>query len=270
MMGSTGTAITMLLFLWVFHLQGQDKLSYIDLGTDTVMYDRGFEYVAAFEMERYMESFVFYRTAMEAYQRGDYLSAGAAVSKAIKLNRNEVRFKMLKAWIFSREKSYKKAIKLTSRMLEDHPANQEALYCKALNQFLLNDFLGANITYSSLIDINDEDARAYYGRAEARVKMEDYEGAIVDFSSAIALDPAMDPAYEGRAMAYFRIFDFRNAVRDFNQFLVARPDSGKGYHFRGLAHLRLSEFSQACKSFEEAVKLKFKDSGEYFAKYCNF
>lgn len=251
-------------------LQAAAQDNVIDLGTDTIGFDPTFEYVAAFEMERYMESYVFYRSAMEAYQRDDLVSAKAAVNKAIKLNDRELKFKLLKAWVLSKERSYKKAIKYSGRILETYPESQEALYCKALNQYLLNDHYGANRTYTELLELNELDARAFFGRAETKMKLEDFQGAIDDYTRALYVRPTLVLAYEGRGMAHFRLFNFRSAVVDFNQFIVARPDSGKAYHYRGLAHLRLSEFSQACKSFEEAVRLRYKDSSEYFAKYCKY
>ena len=265
------TSITLTVLLVIMDpvaIQSQDDV--IDLGTDTVLYDKEYEYLAAFEMEKYMESFIFYRSAMESYQRDDLFGAKASVSKAIKLNKREVKFKLLKAWILSKEKSYKRAIKYTTKILAENPQNKEAYYCQALNQFLINDLHAANISYSRLIRMNDLDVRAHFGRAEVKSELEDYTGAIADYNAALSIKPTMVLAYEGRGMAYFKIFDFRSAIKDLNQYLIAVPESGKGYYYRALAHLRLNEFSEACKSFEAANKYKYKEAEEYVSRYCNY
>lgn len=241
---------------------------YVDLGTDTVYYDKHFEYVAAIEAERFLESYQFYQTALRAYEKGDYLSASAAVSKAIKLNRKEAKFRMLRAWVYSRTKNYKRAIKACERVLEDRPNHREALYARALNQYLLKDHARAQASYTELLSAYPDDARAYLGRAEVKADRGNHRGAADDFTAALLLDNTLPPAYLGRGLAYFRLYEYQLAIRDFNQYLVADPQSGRIYYYRGLAYIRINDYASACKDFEMALRLNYREAAEPFEKHC--
>ncbi|MCP4124790.1 MAG: tetratricopeptide repeat protein [Bacteroidetes bacterium] len=242
----------------------------IDLGTDTTFYDKEFEYIAAVEIDKYMESYLIYQTALDAYNNKDLLSAKAAISKAIKMNRKENKFRMLKSWVFSREKAYKKAIKNCRKILEDSPKHKEALYCMALNQYLLKAYASADETYSKLLEADPYDFRAYYGRAEVKIERQDLQGAIADYNTALAINTTMQPAYSGRGLAYYRLFNYHSAIKDFNQFLVANPNSGQIAYYRGMSYLRLNDYSNACKDFEKAYQLNYKEASSYYSKYCKF
>lgn len=261
--------ILIILFLFnIIQVFGQDN--YIDLGTDTIYYDADFEYVVAFETESSMESFVFYRSALQAYKENDLLSAKAMISKAIKLNRDEVKFKMLQAWIASKDGSYKKAIKISKKVMEENPKDKEAHYCKALNHFLLGEYLSANIEFSYLIELNDSDFQAYYGRAETRLKLDDLQGAVNDYTKALAAKRTMTEAYKGRGIAYSKMYDFKNAIKDFNQALTSKPNDGELYYYRGICYLRTSDYTNACMNFEEALKLNYRLAADYYNKNCKF
>lgn len=257
-----------ILILICASLNAQDN--FIDLGTDTIYYDADYEYVVAFETEAGMESFVFYRSALKAYKENDLLSAKAMIKKSIKLNKNEVKFKMLQAWINSKEGSYKKAIKLSKKVLEEHPNYKEAHYCKALNHFLLGEYLSANIGFSYLIEMDDADFQAYYGRAETRLKLDDLQGAVNDYTKALAANRTLTEAYKGRGIAYSKMYDFKSAIKDFNQALTSKPNDGELYYYRGVCYLRSSDFSNACMNFEDALKLNYRAAAEYYNKNCKF
>lgn len=249
---------------WPLLAQGQ----VIDLGTDTVYYDKDFEYVAAIEAERFLESYQFYQTALRAYESGDYLSASAAVSKAIKLNKKEAKFRMLRVWVYSRTRNYKKAIKACDRVLEDRPEHREALYARALNQYLLKDLARAQASFGDLLAAYPDDSRAYLGRAEVKADRGNLRGAVDDFTAALLLNNTLPPAYLGRGLAYFRLYEYQLAIRDFNQYLVADPGSGRIFYYRGLAYLRINDYASACKDFEQALRLNYRDASEPFGKHC--
>ncbi len=261
-------AIVVISLLMNFDLVGQ--VNVIDLGTDTIHYDADFEYIVAFESVSYMESYVFYQSAMQTFKKGDLVSAKAFVSKAIKLNKQEEKFKMLKAWIVSKEGSYKKAIKMTSKIIEASPLNKEAHYCRALNNYLLKQYLNANSGFSRLIELYDLDVQAYYGRAETKMKLEDIQGAINDYTTALMIRPTMVASYKGRGIAYLSMYDFKQALIDFNQAITVNPKDGELYYYRGICYLRLNDYGNACKNFEQALKFDYKQASEYFSKNCKF
>ena len=264
----TKIVLTLFLIGITSSIIGQDHT--IDLGQDTIYNNFDFEYIAAVEMEAFMESYIIYQSARKEYDNGDLFSAKAILAKAIKLNKKESKFKILKAWIHSKEGSYNRAVKISRKILEVEPLNREALYCKALNHFLLRDYLNANIWYSKLIEMDARDYRALYARAETKMKLEDYKGAINDYGSVIIVKPTMIPAYEGRAKAFLNVYDFKLAIRDYNQAITAWPENANLYHFRGVAYMRLNDISQACKNFKESDRLGYKDSANFLNKYCKY
>jgi tetratricopeptide (TPR) repeat protein len=257
------------IFLFIFLMSGvRAQNNLIDLGTDTIIFNPDFEYIAAIETADYMESFVFYQSALRAFQNKDLFSANLYVSKAIKLNKKEAKFKTLKAWILSGEGLYNKAIKLCKSVLEDYPKNQEAIYCKAMNHFLLGSYSTAIANYNLLLKIDSNDYKALMGNAEAKTKLKQYQSAILDYNSVLLVKPNTIAAYKGRGLAYYNLYDFKSAIRDFNQLIVAEPEDGQMYYYRAMCNLKLNEYSNACKDFESAVRLNFKAAQSYLDKNC--
>lgn len=240
----------------------------IDLGTDTLVYQLDYEYVAAIETAEYMESYVFYRSALKAYTEKDLFSAKVMISKAIKLNKKETKFKILKAWILSKDAQYNKSIKLCNKILNNHPKLQEAIYCRGLNYHLLGSYNTAIANYNLLLTINKNDHKALMGRAEAKIKLKQFKSAIIDYTTAIQLQPNTIQAYKGRGLAYYNSFDFKSAIRDFNQMIVAQPNDGQMYFYRAMCNLKLNDYTKACQDFESAVQLKYKDAESYLDKNC--
>jgi tetratricopeptide (TPR) repeat protein len=258
----------LIVFCFFFLLNASAQNNFIDLGTDTIIFNPDFEYIAAIETADYMESYVFYQSALRSFQNKDLFSANLYISKAIKLNKKEPKFKLLKAWVLSADEQYNKAIKLAKSVLVDYPKNQEAIYCKAMNHYLLGSYATAIANYDLLLKIDPNDYKAWMGKAESRMKLKQYQTAILDYSAALQNKSNLVAAYKGRGLAYYNIYDFKSAIRDFNQMIVAVPNDGQMYYYRAMCNLKLNEYTNACKDFEAAVRNNYKAAQSYLDKNC--
>lgn len=258
----------LILLIGISSLQAQHNV--IDLGTDTINFDVDFEYLAAFETQKKMESYLFYRSAVESYHSDDLYAAKDYINKAIKLNKNELKFQLLKAWILSKNESYKKAIKQSEKIIAVNSKHKEARYCKALNHYLLGENQSARIAFTKLIELDADNHQAFFGRAEAHYELGQIENAIADYTATLAIKPNMVLAYESRAKAYMRLYNYKQALVDLNQAISAQPQQAELYHLRGICYLRENNNPSACKNFEQAIDLGFRASAEFFNKHCKF
>ena len=98
---------------------------------------------------------------------------------------------------------------------------------------------------------------AYYcNRGSAQLKLEHIDEAIADYSIAIALDSTYEQAFNNRGFAYLESGSYRKAVEDFTVCIRRNPTNCKAFNNRGIAYYKLKEFELSIQDFDKAISLK--------------
>lgn len=155
---------------------------------------------------------------------------------------------------FMREE-YAMAVETFSRVLFLKPDMAKAYNDRGSCYRRLNLYEKAVADYTDAIRYKP--CAAYYcNRGSARLKMENIDEAIADYSIAIAIDTTYVRAYNNRGYAHLLSGSYRRAIEDFSVCIRRNPSNYKAYNNRGIAYYKTKDFDLSILDFDKAISLK--------------
>ncbi len=140
--------------------------------------------------------------------------------------------------------------------LELLPRNRHLLFNKALVQTDLEDYDGADSTYSQLLHQYPGMSEAYLGRARLRMLQKDTIAATEDIDHAISLDRNQANAYIMRAdIAISSHGDYAAALEDIDQAIRLQPHQAGLYINRAFLRYNLDSYTGAMADYDYALTL---------------
>ncbi len=186
----------------------------------------------------------------------DYNGAETDASKAIELNPF-----LTDAWEVrgvARQNLGKNADAIADydHALQLIPRNRQLLFNKALAQSDIDDYQGADSTFSALLTYYPGFDSGLLGRARLNLSRSDTVAAVADIDKAIGINPNAVNAYIMRAdIAINRDSDFDAARADLDQAIRLQPRLAGLYVNRAYVRYKLQDFFGAMADFDYAIEL---------------
>lgn len=186
----------------------------------------------------------------------DYNGAETDASKAIELNPF-----LTDAWEVrgvARQNLGKNADAIADydHALQLIPRNRQLLFNKALAQSDIDDYEGADSTFSALLTYYPGFDSGLLGRARLNLNRSDTVAAVTDIDKAIGINPNAVNAYIMRAdIAINRDSDFDAARADLDQAIRLQPRLAGLYVNRAYVRYKLQDFFGAMADFDYAIEL---------------
>lgn len=158
---------------------------------------------------------------------------------------------------------YQGAIIEFSKVIEINSTNDQAYYSRGLSKAGLEDDKGAIEDYNKAIEINSRFEKAYYRRAISKYSLNNYQGAIKDFSAALNINPKDVDAYYWRGRSKDNLNDDKGAVADYNAIIKIDPKYLNAFVSRGVSKDNLKDYNGAMLDYNKAIQLDPKNSLPY-------
>ena len=133
-------------------------------------------------------------------------------------------------------------------------------------QLRTDDFDGAEITISKIIETAPNRALGYNMRGTMEFQKRDFESAIQSFTQALTLESNYFTARRNRALAAMNLRQFDRAETDLKRLLEDKPTDTRAKAALGKVLLENDKAEEAVPYFREAVRL-IPDSLELWADY---
>jgi Flp pilus assembly protein TadD len=140
---------------------------------------------------------------------------------------------------------------------EYHDGMDEADFLLALGLRFVEekDWERAITAFTSLIELEPDNAFACDRRGIAYGRAGRYDEAIADFSRAISIDHAFAGAYNNRGLSYYKQYRFDEAIADYDTAIQLCANVAIFYANRGLAHSCKGDFYVAIADYDRAIEL---------------
>lgn len=133
-------------------------------------------------------------------------------------------------------------------------------------QLRTDDFEGANITISKIIEVAPNRALGYNMRGTLEFQKRDFEAAIQSFTQALTLEANYFTARRNRALAAMNLRQYDRAETDLKRLLEDKPSDTRAKAALGKVLLENGKAEEAVPYFREAVRL-IPDSVVLWADY---
>jgi len=126
-------------------------------------------------------------------------------------------------------------------------------------------------SFSSVIELEPDNAYAYDGRGIAYGSIGCCDQAISDFDTAISINNTVAGFYCNRGLSYYKKSMFDEAIADLDKAIELDTDVAVFYNNRGLAHRWREDYVSAVEDLDKAIKLDtdsietHKNRGEVYA-----
>jgi len=162
----------------------------------------------------------------------------------------------------------RRAKKLLSQILEDHPDNKtvssNALTARARIYISDDDFKSAIQYAKDAIERNKFIGDAYCILGRAYSLNGEHKEAIQNFDIALRRDTKKEAdCYLYRGIDYYVQKDYDNSIKDFNKALEIKPKSVLGLVYRGAAYDGNKKYDLAIADYNQAIRLDPKDATAY-------
>lgn len=148
------------------------------------------------------------------------------------------------------------AIEDYTHALELIPRNRQLLFNKALALYDIQDYEGADSTFSALLSYYPGYDNGYLGRAQLYMARQDTTAAVADINRAIEINPQAVNAYIMRAdIAIHRDDDFESALADMDKAVKLQPRMPGLYINRAYLRYNLQDYFGAMADFDYAIEL---------------
>ncbi|MDO4319851.1 MAG: tetratricopeptide repeat protein [Bacteroidales bacterium] len=186
----------------------------------------------------------------------DYVGAEADASTAIELNPYLTDAWEVRGVARQNLGRDRDAISDYDHALELLPRNRQLLFNKALAQNGIEDYAGADSTFSALLTYYPGFDSGYLGRARLRLAQSDTTAAAEDIAKALSINRNAVNGYIMRAdIAINRDDDLKGALADMDEAVKLQPRMAGLYINRAYLRYRLDDYFGAMADFDYAIQL---------------
>jgi tetratricopeptide (TPR) repeat protein len=155
------------------------------------------------------------------YEGGNYESAIADYSEAIRLNSQSIGAYINRALAHTALGKHEKAIADYTEVVRIAPKYASAYDGRASARYALNDHTGAIADYTEVIRLvpHLDDSDVFYNRGRVYYDKGEFDNAIADFDTALQLNSFYVLAYYWRANAKKAKHDIRGAIESYQKYL---------------------------------------------------
>ncbi len=235
---------------------------------DTISSGNDFEFLLPFKTAEVGNTSVYYTQAQQYFANKNYEPALALIKKAIKQDKVNADFYLLKAWILSAQGNTKSALQTAEKAVNLQPESWKPLYCLAYCKQTAADYLGAVIAYTQVLQKKPDHSLSLSSRAKCKEWFKEFTGAIEDYSAAIKLQNTEPKLYAARANLYFKMQLYDAAIVDFTTCMLYDKSNAEVLYYRALCYVEKKDFENACIDFAKANTLGYKTAQSEYGKYC--
>lgn len=198
----------------------------------------------------------YYWRALAKLQLEDYKGAEADCSLA--LERNKFKSEAYKLRGFARQYlgRTEEAIDDYDAGLKYYPLDRWFLYYKAIAQTELDNYAGADSTFSTLLRAYPAFEEAYAARANSMIQRGDTAAAVLDLDKALSIQKTLLPARMMRAQIAAAQRRWADALDDINEALRLRPQDAGLYINRAFLRYNDDDWFGAMSDYNYALELE--------------
>ena len=137
-------------------------------------------------------------------------------------------------------------------------------YLNGFNSLGRGEYIDAERTFPTVIEIEPGFARGWDGRGQALLYQGKYEEAMLDFDRAIELKPNLEVAYSNRALTRVAINDMDGAARDARRAYELDEESVAAHLVLGRVYARSGNTNRALEWFDLAVTTEPEDASTWW------
>jgi len=137
-------------------------------------------------------------------------------------------------------------------------------YLQAFNSIGRGEYIDAERTFTTVIELEPGFARGWDGRGQALMLQGKYDEALLDFDKAIELKPNLSVAYANRSLTRIAIDDPKGAERDARRAYDLDEDAVAAHLVLGRVHAREGENDLALGWFDLAVATDPDDASTWW------
>ncbi|WP_339925807.1 tetratricopeptide repeat protein [uncultured Cyclobacterium sp.] len=204
-------------------------------------------------------------------------------------NNNEKLYEEAKA--FEKQGNYKKSIELLDVVIKVDPENVYALFDRAVDKSMINDFTGAISDYDLVIELYPDNPIAFLNRGKNKSRLGKYKEAIEDYNSAIDLkgsetfylnktensifengyefDATMEEIRFERGFSRYKIDSLIKSFEDLSFCIDKSYELGFCYLWRAHIYNAFEQNRECCLDLEFSEKFGNKEASDWIEKLCN-
>ena len=137
-------------------------------------------------------------------------------------------------------------------------------YLNGFNSLNRGEYIDAERTFTTVIEIEPGFARGWDGRGQALLYQGKYEEAMFDFDRAIELKPNLEVAYSNRALTRVALNDMDGAARDARRAFELDEESIAAHLVLGRVHATYGDSVKALEWFDLAVITHPEDASTWW------
>ena len=137
-------------------------------------------------------------------------------------------------------------------------------YLNGFNSINRGEYIDAERTFTTVIEIEPGFARGWDGRGQALLYQGKYEEAMLDFDRAIELKPNLELAYSNRALTRVALNDMAGAARDARRAYELDEKSVAAHLVLGRVYARSGDSNRALEWFDLAVATEPEDASTWW------
>ncbi len=205
----------------------------------------------------YLAQPYFYRS-LAKINLEDYVGAETDASKAIELNPFITDAWEVRGVARQNLGKNKEAIDDYDHALALLPHNRQLLFNKAMAQTEVEDYDGADTTYTRILDLYPSFENARLGRARLNLARRDTVKALDDIDQALTINSKSFNAYAMRADIKIRqgSSNYKSAIADLDSALKLQPHTAGLYVNRAYLRYFLDDYFGAMSDYDYAVQLE--------------
>jgi tetratricopeptide (TPR) repeat protein len=188
------------------------------------------ERLSVVQTSRNTESFAYFTSGTENWNRGLYDQAITDYTQAIRLDSSFGNAYYNRGIAYDRKKDYRRAIADYTKAIKYYPKHGYVdphyvylYYNRGLAYYNKRDYTRAIADWTQVTRLAPHYVDSYNNRGNAYLKQRDYDRAIADLTLTIRLDPLSISTYNNRGTAYYYKRDYTRAQADWTKALQLDP-----------------------------------------------
>lgn len=144
------------------------------------------------------------------------------------------------------------------------PQEAQAFFHQGIQQFNIEDFTGAIVSYDKALAIVPDACEIWYNRGNALFKLGRIEEAIASYDKSVEYKSDKYEAWNNRGNALFKLERVEEAIVSYDKALQIHPDYQQAWYNQGVALGHIGRLEKALMAYDQALALGPKDHQAWF------